>query len=76
VESREDVALVFQRELGAIASLVQSPVSVSADAGQDSHETRDAMKNMAGRRRCETAAISIDIRLWQCERVAQEFKVA
>ena len=56
------------------ASLVQSPLSVSADASQDVHETRSAIISAAGRRRCRTGAISIDIRLWQSERVAQEFK--
>jgi len=32
------------------------------------------MRNAVGRRRSRTGSISIDIRLWQGERVAQEFK--
>ena len=56
------------------ASLLQSPVSVSADAGHDIDQARNAMRNAVGRRRSLTGSISIDIRLRQGERVAQEFK--
>jgi len=56
------------------ASLVQSRVSVSADPGQAIQESRNAMRSAAGRRICRTGAMSIDIRLWKCERVAQELK--